>query len=211
MKSSLTQVLDFLFQNEKLTKINRMPKLTIYTCVYNGRQFIAECIRSVLRQKNFREFEYIIIDDASTDDTLEIVKNTVGGMFKNVRIIKNSENVGLAASSNIALDQAKGEYVMRLDADDFFQYQDAASMILGYIVKKGYDAVYCGNQLQTPDKCHHMGGAIFNRKEINFIKFSSKLRGYEGYDFFLRAKVSIGTTSSWEFFVQLMPQTALCS
>jgi len=187
MNLDLVGVINHISSNEKLIKINKLPRLTIYTCVYNGQKFIAECIRTVLRQKNFREMEYIIIDDKSTDDTLSIIKNTIS-TYKNVRVIKNKENIGLAASSNIALEQAKGRYVLRMDADDYFQYQDSAFTILNYISKKGYDAVYCGNQIQKPNEFHHIGGAIFNRKEMNFIKFSEKLRGYEGYDFFLRAK-----------------------
>lgn len=187
MNFTLPQALDYLFCNEKLAKINKLPKLTIYTCVFNGKKYLAECMRSVLRQKNFKEFEYIVIDDCSTDETLEVINN-VRGIYKNVRVIKNKENIGLAASSNIALENAKGQFVLRLDADDYFQYQDAAITLLNYITKKGYDAVYCGNQFQKPDENHHIGGAIFNRKEMNFIKFSERLRGYEGYDFFLRAK-----------------------
>ena len=185
---SLVDTLDYLDANEKISKLNKLPKLTIYTCVYNGERFLAECIRSVLRQKSFKEFEYLIIDDASTDSTKEVIRKTIGGLYKNIRVITNAENIGLAASSNIALENAKGKYVLRLDADDYFQYQDAAFSILNYIEKKGYDAVYCGNQLQRPEEKHHIGGAIFNRKEMNFIKFSEKLRGYEGYDFFLRSK-----------------------
>lgn len=189
--SKLTEVLKFLDDNEKIAKINKLPKLTIYTCVYNGQRFLADCIRSVLRQKNFKEFEYIIIDDASTDETPEVIRKTIGGLYKNIRVIRNSENIGLAASSNIALENAKGKYVLRLDHDDYFQYLDSAFTLYNYIEKNGYDAVYCGNQLQRPDEHHHIGGAIFNKKEINFIKFSEKLRGYEGYDFFLRSKGKI--------------------
>jgi spore coat polysaccharide biosynthesis protein SpsF (cytidylyltransferase family) len=208
MGFSLLEALDFIYQNEKLIKINKLPKLTIYTCNFNGRKYLAECIRSVMRQRSFGEMEYIIIDDCSDDDSLEIINKTTS-TFKNIRVIKNKVNIGLAASSNIALEQAKGQYVIRLDADDYFQYQDAAITLYNYITKKGYDAVYCGNQLQKPDINHHIGGAIFNRKEMNFIKFSEKLRGYEGYDFFLRAKnrIKIGYFYKPLWFYRQHPQS----
>lgn len=209
MSLALPEIISFLSSAEKISKINRLPKLTIYTCVYNGRKYIAECVRSILRQKSFGDFEYIIIDDASTDDTVDIIKKTVGGSFLNVKIIQNKNNIGLSASSNIAIDHAKGKYVLRVDADDYFQYQDAAITIHNYIMKKGYDAVYCGNQLQRPEEKHHVGGAIFDKRELNFIRFSDKLRGLEGYDLFLRAKdkIKIGYFYKPLWFYRQHPQS----
>lgn len=188
MNLTLPRVLDFLRDNESLAKINKLPQLTIYTCAYNASAWVSDCISSILTQRGFKEFEYIFIDDCSTDNTVEVAKKKIPGNYRNVTFVKNEKNIGLAASSNKALEMARGRYVMRIDADDYFQYQDAAFTILNYIDKKGYDAVYCGNQIERPNEKHHIGGAIFSRRQINMIKFSDRLRGYEGYDFFLRAK-----------------------
>ena len=82
--------------------------------VYNGDRHLRESIRSILSQ-TFREFEFIIVDDGSTDDSVEIVQS-----FKDSRIqlISNTRNEGLARSLNRGLDIARGEYVIRMDADD---------------------------------------------------------------------------------------------
>jgi len=141
-----------------------------------------------MRQTDFGKFEFIIVDDCSTDKTMEVVSRCISGSYKNIRVIRNSENIGLAASSNLALEAAQGKYIVRLDADDYFQYPNACAQVLEYIKRKGYDAVYVGNQIQNPRDVHHIGGTIFNRKEINYIKFDGRLRGLEGYDFFLKAR-----------------------
>ena len=82
--------------------------------VYNGAKFLGEAIDSILAQ-TFTEFEFIIIDDASTDDSLKIINS-----YKDARIIvvKNTKNHGLTKSLNIGIAKAKGKYVARMDADD---------------------------------------------------------------------------------------------
>lgn len=82
--------------------------------VYNGALYLRESIDSVLRQ-TFTNFEFIIIDDGSTDKTQEIVES-----YSDLRIklVKNSKNLGIVDSLNIGLVKATGEYVIRVDADD---------------------------------------------------------------------------------------------
>ncbi|HAS7841575.1 TPA: glycosyltransferase family 2 protein, partial [Vibrio cholerae] len=91
------------------------PKISVVMSVYNGEKYLGEAIDSILKQ-TFSDFEFIIINDGSTDKTLEIIKSY---MKKDDRIVLVSrENKGLIVSLNEGLDLAKGQYIARMDADD---------------------------------------------------------------------------------------------
>ena len=190
---SLEEVLRFMESNPWAKKINQLPKLTIYTCVLNGGNFIERCMGSVASQRGFREFEYIIIDDHSNDRTTERIAKFCT-LYPNARWIRNSKNLGLASSSNVALKAARGEYIMRLDADDYFSSPDSAKTILDEISHQQVDVVYPNFHIGNTTKVgwgkeqHHVGGAIFNTRAINHVKFTDDLRGYDGLDLFLRAR-----------------------
>lgn len=91
------------------------PLITVYITNYNYGRYVAQSIESVLSQ-TFHNFELIIIDDGSTDDSREIIRKFEHR--SNVRIFFQ-ENKGLNATNNIAVSAARGQYVMRLDADDY--------------------------------------------------------------------------------------------
>lgn len=89
-------------------------KISVIMPVYNGEKYLREAIDSILNQ-TFTDFEFIIINDCSTDSTEDIIKS-----YDDSRIvyIKNEKNLGVAGTLNKGLDVAKGEYVARMDADD---------------------------------------------------------------------------------------------
>lgn len=90
-------------------------KLSVIMPVYNNQEFIAEAIESILGQ-SFNHFEFIIINDGSSDNTINIIKEYQARDSRIVLI--NQENKGVAQSLNIGLSNAKGEYIARQDADD---------------------------------------------------------------------------------------------
>lgn len=92
----------------------KVPKISVVMAVYNGIPYIEEAIKSILGQ-SYKNFELIIVNDASTDETLKYLKSL---RDKRIIIINNSKNLGLAASLNNALEVARGEYIARMDADD---------------------------------------------------------------------------------------------
>lgn len=92
------------------------PKITVLMSVYNGEKFLSESIDSILNQV-FTDFEFIIIDDGSSDSTWEILK-VYEARDKRIVLLKNPANIGLTMSLNKGLAQAKGHYVARQDADD---------------------------------------------------------------------------------------------
>jgi Glycosyl transferase family 2 len=91
-----------------------VPLVSVLMSVHNDDAFVAAAIESVLRQ-TLSDLELIVVDDASTDETPVRLD-----VFTDRRIVRvrNQEKLGLAASLNLALDRAQGEYVARLDADD---------------------------------------------------------------------------------------------
>lgn len=90
------------------------PKISVVMSAYNAEKYIKIAIQSVLRQ-TYQDFEFIIINDGSTDNTLSVVKE-----FKDrrIKIVENAENIGLTSSLNNGIAIAKGEYIARMDADD---------------------------------------------------------------------------------------------
>lgn len=98
-----------------LHRSGRPPKVTVYITAYNYGRYIRQAVDSVLKQ-TFRDWELLIVNDGSTDDTREVLGAYEGR--ENVRII-HQENQGLTVSNNIALRLANGAYIMRLDADDY--------------------------------------------------------------------------------------------
>lgn len=92
------------------------PKVTVLMSVYNGAQFLHESIQGILSQ-TFADFEFIIIDDGSTDDTKHILQS-YATRDSRVRLILNNTNIGLTASLNRGLELARGEYLARQDSDD---------------------------------------------------------------------------------------------
>lgn len=107
-------------QNEYLTKIINpllvlsSPTLSIIMPVFNAAPYIGEAVKSLLCQ-HYEDFELIVVDDGSTDNSLDILKDYTD---KRIRIIRNSENKGIVFSRNRGLKMARGFYIAPFDADD---------------------------------------------------------------------------------------------
>ncbi len=96
--------------------MKHQPLITVYMPVFNAANFLDQSISSILSQ-TFSNFEFIIVDDASTDNSWRIIKSYAK---KDQRIvaIKNKINLGVSLTSNIAISQARGKFLARMDADD---------------------------------------------------------------------------------------------
>ncbi|MDR1327193.1 MAG: glycosyltransferase [Heliobacteriaceae bacterium] len=94
--------------------MEKPPKISVIMSAYNAEQYISEAIESILNQ-TFSDFEFIIINDGSTDNTAGVIKS-----FKDERIVfvDSLKNIGMISALNKALDSARGEYIARMDADD---------------------------------------------------------------------------------------------
>lgn len=94
-----------------------MVKDSVIIITYNYGRYLKRAIESILNQ-TFKDFELIIVDDGSTDNTKEILKKYEGN--EKIKIVTHTENKGLVASCIEAINASKGEYIIRLDADDYF-------------------------------------------------------------------------------------------
>ena len=91
------------------------PRLTVLMSCYNATRWLDEAIQSVLTQ-TLTEYEFIIVDDGSSDDTLEVIQRYAAADPRIIVIEKS--NSGLANSLNVGIQEARGEWIARLDADD---------------------------------------------------------------------------------------------
>ena len=98
----------------KLVAREAASRVTVLLAVYNGERYLREAVDSVLAQ-TFSDFELLVVDDGSTDGTEEILHSY---RDPRIRVLRNEQNHGLTSSLNRGLASARGEYVVRQDADD---------------------------------------------------------------------------------------------
>ena len=84
---------------------------------FNYSKFLRRCLRSCLGQTIGENFEVILVDDKSTDNSIAIANEFKN--LKNFKLISNNKNIGVARSANKAIKMSKGKYFVRVDADDF--------------------------------------------------------------------------------------------
>ncbi len=90
------------------------PKVTVLMPVYNGEKYLRDAVLSILNQ-TFKDFEFLIINDGSTDNSLAILKTF---QDSRVRVVNNDMNLQLPATLNKGLELARGTYIARMDCDD---------------------------------------------------------------------------------------------
>ena len=111
--------------------LNYMSKVTVYVPSRNYGRFLRKSIESVFFQ-SFTDWELIIFDEASDDETGAIAREFLARAPDRVRFIRHDCPLGLRACANEALDLARGEYIIRLDADDYFD-QSALLVLSDYL------------------------------------------------------------------------------
>ncbi|MDD2365373.1 MAG: glycosyltransferase family 2 protein [Desulfuromonadaceae bacterium] len=108
-------------------------KISICMPIYNNASYLSEAIDSALSQE-FQNFELLIIDDCSTDNSAAIAEKYANNDLR-VRFIRNPENLGMVHNWNRCLELAEGEYIRFLFGDDFFSSPDALTIMLEAMLK----------------------------------------------------------------------------
>ncbi|HEV2915722.1 MAG TPA: glycosyltransferase [Pyrinomonadaceae bacterium] len=90
------------------------PKVTVLMSVHNGEKYLRQAVESILSQ-TFDDFEFLIIDDASTDRSAELIRSFGDHRIK---LLRNETRLGLTRSLNLGIGLARGQYIARMDADD---------------------------------------------------------------------------------------------
>lgn len=117
--------------------MGNIPVISVIIPVYNAEKYLQACLDS-LKEQTYRDFELICVDDGSTDKSLEILENNVQTNFR-IRILQQS-NINAGAARNKALDNARGEYLLFLDADDFFE-SNLIERITNTILREKVDVI----------------------------------------------------------------------
>lgn len=116
----------------------KTPLVSVVLPVYNRPEKVCKTIESILSQ-TFKDFELLVIDNASTDDTVERIKRFDDSR---IRLIINERNMGQTYSLNRGLDEAKGKYIARIDSDDIMLPKRLQRQVS--FLEKHSDYVLCG-------------------------------------------------------------------
>jgi glycosyltransferase involved in cell wall biosynthesis len=108
------------------------PTVSIVITNYNYGKFLPRCLRSCLSQK-FSNYEVILVDDSSTDNSTDVAQPFLESN-ENLKLICNSQNLGVAESANIAVNASRGQFFIRVDSDDF------VTSAMSYIMYKFLEA-----------------------------------------------------------------------
>jgi glycosyltransferase involved in cell wall biosynthesis len=189
-------------------------KVSVIIPAYNQCKFLGYAIQSVLDQ-TYQDFEVLVIDDGSTDDTGEVAKK-----FRDPRIkYIYQDNQGLSAARNMGIRHAEGEYLTYLDSDDLFLPDKLKLLVsaldsqpeVGFVAGQAIPIDESGNRIgkifNTPipaDVCQllignplHVGSVMLRHSwqtRVGF--FDETLRSYEDWDMWLRLSVA-GCKMSW--------------
>ena len=111
----------------KNIEIIKKPKITIIMPIYNGGKYLYYSIRSIQNQK-LKEIEILLIDDCSTDDSINIIKKYMNEDFR-IRLIKNKKNRKILYSKSIGALNSRSKYILELDQDDMFIRNDCFDIL----------------------------------------------------------------------------------
>jgi len=124
-----------------------MSRVSIITPAYNAAPYLAETVKSVQSQ-TYQDWEMIIVDDCSKDDTYEVAKRFAEEDSR-IKVMRNSKNSGVAVTRNNALEVASGEYIAFLDSDDIWlpeklekqvDFMDTGQYVLTYTAYQMFDS-----------------------------------------------------------------------
>ncbi len=191
------------------------PDISVILPVFNGEKYIRESVESILCQ-TFKEFEFIIIDDGSTDKSVEIIKSFNDSRIK---LLRNNENKGIIFSLNKGIDEAAGKYIARMDADDIahperlkiqfdFMERSPETGICGTFVKR-FGSILRRGLMKLPVSnddikvnslffCSFVHPSVMFRKELmtkNDLKYSEDFKGVEDYNLWVEM-MSLGVKTA---------------
>jgi len=145
----------------------KKPLITLIVPVFNNKNFLCQCIKSILSQ-SYQNFELIVIDDGSKDSSLSIVQK-FAKEDQRIRIIAQKHQ-GVSAARNAALEIAKGAYIMFVDADDYIEPGTLKSAIYA-LEKSKVDCLIFNYKSLQDDGCKLIDlQPVFRKKNIQNLK-----------------------------------------
>lgn len=179
------------------------PKVSIIITAHNYAKWLPQALDSALNQA-FDDFEVVVVDDGSIDHTPEVLK-TYGGSSR-LRTVR-TEGVGLAAACNRGIVESRGEYIIRLDADDYFD-ESILLVLTNYLSRHpNVGMVFCdyytidthgeiidqarrqkvNDEVELLDRPALAAGALYRRRCYDAVGgYNEKIRFQEDYDFWIK-------------------------
>lgn len=139
-------------------EIIKEKRFSIIIPTYNVEKYIERCLKSITAQ-TFNSYEVIIVDTSSEDRTVEIANKYISN---NIKLINRKDNAGPGGARNLGLDEAIGEYILFVDADDYLNNDEVLEKLNNIIGNNKPDVVYMGFQISgnreelvipTPETC----------------------------------------------------------
>lgn len=144
-----------------------MPLISVIMSVWNGERYLRQAVDSMLNQ-SFKDFEFIVIDDASTDNTAEILK-AYEEQDPRFRIFHNEQNLGLGENLACAVNSSKGEFIARMDADDI-SMPERLEVQSDFLLNRP-DILLCGSDFEIIDADGLSKNKISVIKNVNFLRW----------------------------------------
>lgn len=156
------------------------PLVSIIVPVYNAKDYLKRCIDSIINQE-YKNFELLLVDDGSTDGSSEIC-DSYGETDERVRVF-HKENSGVSASRNLALDNARGDYIQFLDSDDWIT-PEATKLFVRTALEYDCDMVISDFYRVSGDRISHKGDieeeGLMTRQEFANIMLENPSDFYYG-------------------------------
>jgi len=127
-----------------------MTKISVIVPVYNASKYLEECLDSLIKQ-TFSDIEFIVIDDNSTDNSLDIIRD-YASKYPQIKAYHNNQNYGQSITRNLGIDIAKGEYIGFVDSDDLVENTMYETMYKGDIDNNFTDVITSGIRFIKEDK-----------------------------------------------------------
>lgn len=187
---------NILTNKNKFQLNNTFPKISVIIPVYNCNLSIQLSISSIQNQI-FKDFEIILVNDFSSDNSLEIIRK-LQKKDKRIKIINNKKNKGTLFSRCIGVLKSKGKYIIPLDNDDLFMEENLFEKIYDKAEKNNYDIIefksftinnYKPNIKDIEESCfnHHPNNLILHQPELGIFPISRNNK-YWMNDFWIWAK-----------------------
>ena len=149
-----------------MDNLKHYTMISVIVPVYNSERYLDKCIHSLLAQ-SYTDFEVLLIDDGSTDTSMQICERY---RAKDERIkLYRKENGGVASARNYGIDRASGEWVAFVDSDDWV-HKDFLKKRYECAVHKGADVVFCDSELIFKNSREYCQSAKLSAKKSNNVK-----------------------------------------
>ena len=172
----------FLYENDKIFYPSYNPRITIVLPVHNGENFVKETLLSIQNQ-DFKDVEIIIIDDQSTDKSVNVIKEIMKTEPR-ISLYQNKKNKGILYTKTKGVSLAKGEYVMIIDDDDKYLQRETFTMLYSEAKKYNLDILGFKTLLTTSaldkeefKKTKNADTKIIHQNELSNFVFSLEKYG----------------------------------